>query len=155
MIKVYQSSDWLSKIQNLYEKHSDAYFVKWAGRFLCCKALKNLDSFDVEQTKCTVTNNVPAYFPRQTARKIIRTYVEVVEYEKKFLNAVKENIPEQSAIFLSNVNAILDAWGKDLENYQQILNRLEKAEEFLRLIKELCGITKRLTSIDCKLNEEK
>ena len=154
LIKAYQSSDWLFKIQNLREEKLEAYFDKWVEKFQCCRALKNFDSFDAERTKCTVTNDVPAYFPGQTARKVIRTYVEVVEYEKKFLNAVKKGIAEQSATFLSNVNAILDAWVKDLENYQRVLNRLEKAEEFLRLIEELCGITKRLTSIDCKLSEE-
>ena|GEM_PF-4718582 len=155
LIETCLSSDWLRTIQILRERKSDAYLNKWAERFESCRAWKNFNSVDTKRTTCTVLDNVPAYFPGQTARQITRVYVEVVEYEKDFLKAVHANISEETNEFLSNVNAVSNAWLEDLKEYKQILNDLENAKDFLRRLKELRGIMERLTSIDCKLDEDK
>ena len=148
-------SDWSNVIQNFGDRKSDAYLDRWAKRFEHCGVRKNFDSFNVEQTKCTVTDCVPAYFPGQTARQITRIYIEVVKYETDFLNAVRTKIFEQSESFVSNVNSVSDSWRFDLQNYMEIVWRLEETEELSRRLEKLCSITKRLTSIDCKLDEEK
>ena len=111
--------------------------------------------FCVDKTKCTVTNHVPAYWQGQKARQITRTYVEVVKYETDFLNAVQAAVSKQVEEFLPNVLSVSESWKEDLRDYQEILRRLEEAEEFSCQLEELREITERLTSIKCKTEERR
>ena len=149
------------RVQNLLnclnEHTSDFYLNEWMERFRNnCYVQENITSFDVPDTKCTVTDYVPAYWEGQEARQITRTYIDVVEYEQeyrsKFISAMKDKLVIN---FMSNVSKFFFCWEKDLDEYREIIKSLESAEEFSQRMEELRKITERLTSIDCKLNEEK
>ena len=141
----------------LNEHTSDFYLNEWAERFRNnCNVQENVTSLDVMDKKCTVTNYVPAYWEGQEARQITRTYIEVVKYEEEyktnFISAVQDKLIRN---FMSSVCTFSEWWQKDLSEYWEIINSLESAEEFSQRMEELQKITERLTSIDCKLDEEK
>ena len=155
-LKTYHARRVQKLLGRLNERTSDFYLKEWAERFqLNCNVQENITYLHVADRKCTVTNYVPSYYSNKV-RQVTRTYIEVVKYEQEykteFIGAVQDKLIENFAL---NVHTFSEWWQKDLNEYWEIINSLETAEEFLQRLKELRGITKRLTSIDCKLDEEK
>ena len=140
-------------VENLDELYNDSYLKSLEERFRQYIWSK-WNYFNVTQKKCVVIENIPSYWPGQEARKIVRTYIEVVKYEEEFLKEVQAKFSKQIDNYQESQISSIEYWRDDLKNYAQIINILETAKYFSERIKELREITEHLTSIDCRIKRE-